>query len=116
MAEKKITRKVISKAAPAEKVSKEEIKTSDSVGTKAEETSPALERYGAGRTKRACFFCQSKTNPSYTDMSILRRFVTDRAKIVAKTRSNLCSKHQRMATRQIKYARHLSLLPFSPKV
>lgn len=115
MAEKKITRKVISKAAPAEKVSKEEVKTSGSAGTKAEEGS-VPERYGAGRIKRACFFCQSKTNPNYTDVSTLRRFVTDRAKIVAKTRSNLCSRHQRMATRQIKYARHLSLLPFSPKV
>ncbi|MBI2196924.1 30S ribosomal protein S18 [Candidatus Daviesbacteria bacterium] len=102
MAEKKITRKVISKA-PSEEVAKEEaINVS-----KTEE---------AGRPKRVCFFCNGKTSPSYTDINTLRRFTTDRAKIVARAKSNLCSSHQRAVTRQIKYARHLALLPFVPKV
>lgn len=70
----------------------------------------------AGRTKKVCFFCQSKAGPSYTDTASLRRFTTDRSKIVPKMKSNLCSKHQRALTREIKYARHLSLLPFTPKV
>ncbi len=115
MAEKKIKRIVISpskkdlppeeKAAPKDVVSP--LKEDRSVEEKLEET---------GRPKRACFFCQSKTNPSYTDTSSLRRFVTDRAKIVPKLKSNLCSKHQRTVTKQIKYARHLSLLPFTPKI
>lgn len=103
MAEKKITRKVISKRAvekkeePVEKIEAAEVQKEV-------------------KSKRVCYFCQSKTNPSYTDTNLLRRFVTDRAKIVPKLKSNLCSKHQRAATKQIKYARHLSLLPFTPKV
>lgn len=92
MAEKKITRKVISK-----QETKEEIQTS-------------------ARPKRVCLFCQSKTVPSYTDLVTLRRYLTDRVKIVPKLKSSLCSKHQRRVGRQIKYARHLALLPFIPKV
>ncbi len=66
------------------------------------------------KSRRVCFFCQSKTMPSYTDIVTLRRYQTDRAKILTKLKSNLCSKHQRRVTKQIKYARHLSLLPFTP--
>ncbi len=68
------------------------------------------------RQKRVCPFCQNKNLPSYTDISTLRRYLTERARIVPKLRSGLCSKHQRVVTKQIKYARHLSLLPFTPKV
>lgn len=71
----------------------------------------------AGRSKRrVCLFCQNKSNPTYTDLSTLRRFLTDRAKIVGKERSGVCSKHQRAVAKNIKYARHLALLPFVPKV
>ena len=68
------------------------------------------------RSKKVCSFCQNKTNPSYTDLANLKRFLTDRAKIVGKTRTGICSKHQRAISRNIKYARHLALLPFVPKV
>lgn len=100
MAEKKITRKVISRMPSEEKVSKEEV-------SKVEDT---------GRLKKACSFCQSKTGPSYTDTVALRRFTSDRVKILPRAKSGICSKHQRAVTRQIKYARHLALLPFVPKV
>ncbi|MDD5147714.1 MAG: 30S ribosomal protein S18 [Candidatus Daviesbacteria bacterium] len=102
MVEKRIKR-VISKPAVSVKET-EEVKQ------------PSEELQKVGRPKRACFFCQSKTNPSYTDTNVLRRFVTDRAKIVPKLKSNLCSKHQRIVTKQIKYARHLALFAFTPKV
>lgn len=67
-------------------------------------------------SKKACYFCQAKSSPSYTDLNNLRKYLTDRAKIVPKLRSGLCSKHQRAVAKNIKYARHLSLLPFVPKV
>lgn len=109
MAVKKITRKVISREEPA--------KTTD-VSTVAEppRAGGADGTGGAYGTKKVCFFCQSKTNPAYTDTSVLRRFTSDRAKIVPRLRSGLCAKHQRALTRNIKYARHLSLLPFIPQV
>lgn len=68
------------------------------------------------KVKKVCFFCESKQMPSYTDTNTLRKVLTERGKIVPKLRSGLCSKHQRRVTIQIKYARHLSLLPFTSKV
>lgn len=103
---KKITRKVISRAKPVEvKKVEAEIKTETE-----EEQSKEV------RTKKVCLFCQKKSAPSYTDLVTLRRFLTDRAKILPKTRSSVCSKHQRAVSKNIKYARHLSLLPFVPNV
>lgn len=109
MAEKKIVRKVISKAPSA-------VKKVEEVAAPVEEAPKEGAQRETGRTKKVCFFDQSKTEPTYTNINVLRRFVTDRAKIIARSKSNLCSKHQRELTRQVKYARHLSLLPFTPKV
>lgn len=70
----------------------------------------------APRAKRFCFYCENKQEPSYTNTQVLRKFVSDRAKILPRARSGACSKHQRAVSRQIKYARHLSLLPFVASV
>lgn len=66
--------------------------------------------------KKVCYFCQSKTVPSFTDINNLRRFVSDRFKVQPRMRSGACSKHQRLVAKNIKYARHLALLPFVPRV
>ncbi len=69
-----------------------------------------------GEKKRVCFFCQNKKDPTYTDLATLKRYVNDRGKIIPRMKTGICSKHQRAITRGIKYARHLALLPFTPKV
>ena len=46
----------------------------------------------------------------------LRKCLSERALIMPKQRTGACSKHQRRITRQLKYARHLSLLPFVNKI
>ena len=107
MVKKIITRKVITPASKKEAVAKQ-VPVSKPV---AEEGSSK-----EVRTKRVCFFCGSKTNPSYTDLTSLRRLLTDRAKIVNKERSGVCSKHQRAVAKNIKYARHLALFPSVPKI
>lgn len=66
--------------------------------------------------KKRCVFCKQNSKPSYTDAAFLRKFINDRGKILPKLRTGTCSKHQRMVTKQIKYARHLALLPFTQKV
>ena len=93
-------------------VSKKIPKQVEVVETKPEE----LQAQGQDKPRKKCFFCQGKTSPSYTDIVLLNRFLTDRGRITPKLRSGLCSKHQRSLTRHIKYARHLSLLSFTPKV
>jgi len=63
-----------------------------------------------------CSFCQSGKKPDYKDVEKLRDYLTDRGKIIGRSRSGVCAKHQRRLTREIKRARHLALLPFITRV
>lgn len=59
-----------------------------------------------------CYFCKEKKEPDFLAHEILARFVSERGKILSRSRSSLCSKHQRKITHEIKRARHLAFLPF----
>ncbi|MBI2404757.1 30S ribosomal protein S18 [Candidatus Gottesmanbacteria bacterium] len=59
-----------------------------------------------------CQFCNTKTEPDYKDAVLLERFLTERGKILGRTRTGICSTHQRTLTQAIKRARHVALLPF----
>lgn len=61
---------------------------------------------------KECYFCAEKKEPWYSDVTGLQKIVTDRGKIIVRTRSGLCAKHQRRVTLSIKHARHLALMPF----
>ena len=63
-----------------------------------------------------CPFCKNKTTPDYKDADTLRRYTSDRAKLQGKSRTGLCSKHQRRISIAIKRARHLGLLPYVPQI
>lgn len=65
---------------------------------------------------RNCPFDKSGTEPDYKDVATLEKFVSDRAKILGKDRTGICSKHQRMISLAIKRARHLALLPYTPRI
>lgn len=66
--------------------------------------------------KGVCFFCEKNSVPDYKNYKDLRQFLSDRAKILGKNRTGVCSKHQRKLGAAIKRARHLGLLPFSPSI
>lgn len=89
-----------------ESISEEEITVSESEPSSTSAVQP----------KKKCSFCTAKSEPSYADTSTLRRFMTDRARIIPREKSGICAKHQRRVTKEIKHARHLSLLPFTPTV
>lgn len=61
---------------------------------------------------KECFFCKEGKTPTFADNETLRRFLSDRGKIIGRARSGLCSMHQKRLTSAIKHARHLALLPF----
>lgn len=61
-----------------------------------------------------CGFCNNKVEPDYKDYQALQKYLTDRAKIMEKKRTGICSKHQKRISVAIKRARHLGLLPFTP--
>ena len=64
--------------------------------------------------KKVCAFCVDKIEAiDYKDISRLRRFVSERAKILPRRVTGTCARHQRELTVAIKRARYLSLLPYT---
>ena len=69
--------------------------------------------YGGRKRKKVCRFCENKINYiDFKDDRILRRFVTDRGKIVPRRISGNCAKHQRKLTTAIKRARYIAIMAF----
>lgn len=65
------------------------------------------------RRKRVCLFCEEKTNHiDHKDVSKLKRFVSERGKILPRRITGTCAKHQRALTIAIKRSRHIALMPY----
>ena len=63
--------------------------------------------------KKVCAFCQAKTESiDYKDTATLRKYVTEKGKILPRRMTGTCAKHQRALTSAIKRARIVDLLPF----
>ena len=64
--------------------------------------------------KKVCSFCVDKVEHiDYKDAGKLRRFITERGKILPRRISGNCAKHQRQVTLAIKRARNIALLQFT---
>ena len=75
---------------------------------------PQKKRTGMRRKKRVCSFCaENGETLSYKDVATLRRYVSERGKILPRRINGNCAKHQRMLTVAIKRARHLALMPYT---
>jgi small subunit ribosomal protein S18 len=69
-------------------------------------------RFGARR--RGCAFCIDKIeHADYKDVSMLRRYVTDRGKLEPRRKVGTCAKHQRSVALAVKRARQVALLPYT---
>lgn len=84
-------------------------------------------RGGAGMRKRkkVCVFCgvvkktegdttvvEAKETISYKDTAKLKRYVSERGKILPRRVTGCCAKHQRAITSAVKRARHVALMPY----
>ena len=70
---------------------------------------------GKGKTffrKKVCRFCANKAKIDYKDADGLKRFTTERGKILPRRITGTCALHQRELTVAIKRARNICLLPF----
>ncbi len=69
---------------------------------------------GAKRPRRkVCAFCVDKVSTiDYKDVAKLRRYLSERGKIVPRRVTGTCARHQRALTTAIKRARHIALLPY----
>lgn len=64
--------------------------------------------------RKVCSFCADKVEAiDYKDIAKLRRFITERGKILPRRISGNCARHQRQVTLAIKRARNIALLPFT---
>ena len=64
--------------------------------------------------RKVCAFCQDKEKElDYKDVQTLKRFVSDRGKILTRRITGTCAKHQRQVQAQVKRARQIALLPYS---
>lgn len=64
--------------------------------------------------RKVCAFCQDPTKTiDYKDAQGLRRFVSEKGKILPRRVTGSCAKHQRELTSAIKRARQIALLPYS---
>ena len=65
------------------------------------------------RRKKVCNFCQDKVDGiDYKDVAKLRKFITEKGKILPRRQTGVCAYHQRQLTTAIKRARQVALLPF----
>ena len=63
--------------------------------------------------KKVCAFCMDKIEHiDYKDVPRLRRYLSDRAKIIPRRVTGTCARHQRQLTVAVKRARHLAFLPY----
>ncbi|NLP46106.1 MAG: 30S ribosomal protein S18 [Epulopiscium sp.] len=66
------------------------------------------------RRRRICTFCANKSKViDYKDVNQLRKYVSERGKILPRRITGNCAKHQRALTVAIKRARHIALLPYT---
>ena len=65
--------------------------------------------------KKVCKFCTQNMVADYKNADLLRRYVTERGKILPSRITGNCAKHQRALTAEIKRARVLAYLPFDKK-
>lgn len=64
--------------------------------------------------KKVCSFCVDKVEAiDYKEVPKIRRYTTERGKILPRRISGNCAKHQRQLTVAIKRARNMALLPFT---
>lgn len=64
--------------------------------------------------RKVCYFCANKMDRvDFKEIVLLKRFVTDRGKVLPRRVSGNCAKHQRVLTTAIKRSRSLALLPYT---
>ncbi len=81
---------------------------------KGDRSDAPMKRRGGRRRKKVCVFCGEKNSViDYKDVNKLKRYVSERGKILPRRITGNCAKHQRALTVAIKRARHVALMPYT---
>ncbi len=74
----------------------------------------SMKRRPMRRRKKVCVFCGEKNAEiDYKDTNKLKRYVSERGKILPRRITGNCAKHQRALTVAVKRARHVALMPYT---
>ena len=80
---------------------------------KTERIDAPLRRRTVRRRKKVCVFCADKNAViDYKDVNRLKKFISERGKILPRRITGTCAKHQRALTVAIKRARQIALMPY----
>ncbi|HAJ73393.1 MAG TPA: 30S ribosomal protein S18 [Lachnospiraceae bacterium] len=64
------------------------------------------------RRRKVCVFCGQDNVIDFKDAAKMRRYISERGKILPRRVTGNCAKHQRAVTLAVKRARHLAILPY----
>ena len=64
------------------------------------------------RRRKVCVFCGKDNTIDYKDVNKLKRYISERGKILPRRITGNCAKHQRALTVAIKRARHIAIMPY----
>ena len=85
--------------------------TIESVAAVEEKVAP--KRFKKTSRKKVCSFCVDKVNSiDYKDVNKLKRYITEKGKILPRRQTGTCAAHQRELTVAIKRARFMALIPY----
>jgi len=82
-------------------------------------TKPPTRRRTSGKSRyiprrKVCPFCVNKVRViDYKDISLLRRYISDRGRMEPRRKTGVCARHQRVLSVALKRARHIALLPYT---
>ena len=80
---------------------------------KSDRSESPMRRRPMRRRKKVCAFCADKNKViEYKDVNLLKRYVSERGKILPRRITGNCAKHQRALTIAIKRARHIAIMPY----
>ena len=66
------------------------------------------------RRRKVCEFCERhETEVDYKDVATLKKYISERGKILPRRATGTCAKHQRKVTEAVKRARNIALLPYT---
>lgn len=79
---------------------------------KTERPEGGFKRRPMHRKKKVCVFCGKDNVIDYKDTAKLKKYISERGKILPRRVTGNCARHQRAITVAIKRARHLALMPY----
>ena len=88
------------------------MKNYHSTNKAADKDGAPMKRRPMHRRKKVCVFCGKDNVIDYKDTNKLKRYISERGKILPRRITGNCAKHQRALTVAIKRARHVALMPY----